>query len=569
LWLGVFTSISTFAQVPTITSFLPASGPIDTTVAISGLNFNTTASNDVVYFGAAKGTVTAASNVLLDVIVPVGANFQPITVTDITSGLTAYSEQPFIVTFTSTQPIDANSFLAAAQPATPNNPAHVAIADLDGDGRPDIVITDTVGTISVFRNTSANNVTSFAPRVDLSAGDYTNLITTGDFDGDGRTDIAVTNTVTNTVSVFQNTSTIGAITFAARIDLATDGSPVGIAVGDLDGDGKPDIVVANAYSDTISVFRNTSTKGVMSFATKIDFAAGRTPCIIAMGDLDGDGRPDLAVSNADTNVVSVFRNTSAIGSISFASMVDFGAGGPSLQVAIADMNGDGKPDLIAGNHNDTLRVLQNASTIGNVSFTPAVDVQMDNNTYPFLIGTGDLNGDGRPDVVVTNHNGNDLIVFSNTSAGGAISLAPRVDLAVGGATWGVAIGDLDGDGIPDIVAPIYSNNTVLILRNTIPVSPNGMERIQTEIPTVFSLAQNYPNPFNPTTVINYQLPENAHVTLRVFDVVGREVETLINENQSAGYKSVTFDATSLPSGTYLYRLEAGAFHDTKKLLLLR
>lgn len=89
------------------------------------------------------------------------------------------------------------------------------------------------------------------------------------------------------------------------------------------------------------------------------------------------------------------------------------------------------------------------------------------------------------------------------------------------------------------------------------------------IASQYLLSQNYPNPFNPSTTISYQLPTNTLVVLKVFDVLGREVETLVNERQSAGSHSVRFKAANLPSGVYFYRLQAGVYHDTKKLLLLK
>lgn len=88
-------------------------------------------------------------------------------------------------------------------------------------------------------------------------------------------------------------------------------------------------------------------------------------------------------------------------------------------------------------------------------------------------------------------------------------------------------------------------------------------------PDIYRLQQNYPNPFNPSTVISYQLPANSMVTLKVYDVLGREVETLVNERQNAGTHSITFDASTLPSGVYFYRLQAGTYSNTKKLLLLK
>jgi len=90
-----------------------------------------------------------------------------------------------------------------------------------------------------------------------------------------------------------------------------------------------------------------------------------------------------------------------------------------------------------------------------------------------------------------------------------------------------------------------------------------------DVPKRFSLYQNYPNPFNPSTSISYQLPTQTHVTLKVFDVLGKEIATLVNSFEQPGYKSVNFNANNLVSGVYYYRLRAGNYIETKKLLLLR
>ncbi len=88
-------------------------------------------------------------------------------------------------------------------------------------------------------------------------------------------------------------------------------------------------------------------------------------------------------------------------------------------------------------------------------------------------------------------------------------------------------------------------------------------------PTNFALLQNFPNPFNPSTTISYQLPSNSFVVLKVTDILGREVQTLVNERQAAGTHSIVFNANNLPSGLYFYTLEAGTYHATKKFLLLK
>lgn len=89
------------------------------------------------------------------------------------------------------------------------------------------------------------------------------------------------------------------------------------------------------------------------------------------------------------------------------------------------------------------------------------------------------------------------------------------------------------------------------------------------LPVQFALQQNFPNPFNPTTTIKYQLPQQSHVVLKVYNIIGQEVKTLVNEEQPAGFKTVEFNASSLASGIYFYRIQAGSFVDVKKLLLLK
>jgi hypothetical protein len=111
-------------------------------------------------------------------------------------------------------------------------------------------------------------------------------------------------------------------------------------------------------------------------------------------------------------------------------------------------------------------------------------------------------------------------------------------------------------------------NANLMVRAFITGQPSGVPD-QGELPKVFALDQNYPNPFNPSTSISYELPSRSFVSLKMFDVLGREVATLVNEEKPAGTYSVTWDARNVASGMYFYRLQAGSFTDTKKLILMK
>ena len=95
------------------------------------------------------------------------------------------------------------------------------------------------------------------------------------------------------------------------------------------------------------------------------------------------------------------------------------------------------------------------------------------------------------------------------------------------------------------------------------------EDVVVNIPMVYGLDQNYPNPFNPSTTINYQLPEKNFVTLRVYDILGNLVGTLIDQEMEAGYHSIDWNAGSLASGVYLYRFSSGSYVSTKKLILMK
>src|SRR5207249_4680848 len=138
-------------------------------------------------------------------------------------------------------------------------------------------------------------------------------------------------------------------TFAAKQDFATGTIPASVTMGDLNGDGKLDLATANAISNTVSVLLNTTAPGaaIPSFAAKQDFATGTNPLSVTVGDLNLDGKLDLAVANVNSNTVSVLLNTTAPGAAipSFAAKQDFATGAAPISVTVSDVNLDGKLDL--------------------------------------------------------------------------------------------------------------------------------------------------------------------------------------------------------------------------------
>ena len=422
-------ALTTFSQVPTITGFSPTSAKPGDAVTLTGTNFNVTANNNIVFFGATRAIVTAASATSVTVTVPTGATYAPITLLNTGGSLAASSVRNFTPTYSPAKTtITATDFQAKQDFTTETNPYSVAMGDLDGDGKADLVVANSNSyTVSVYRNTSSSGsigLGSFAAKVDFATGTFPISVALGDLDGDGKPDLAVLNSGSYTVSVYRNTATSGSIvpgSFAAEVDFLTGANPRSVALGDLDGDGKPDLAVANSGSNTVSVLRNTATSGSIStgsFAAKVNFTTGTTPNSVAIGDLDGDGKPDLAVASVVSNTVSVYHNTATSGSIStgsFAAKVDFTTGDTPISVALGDLDGDGKPDLaVANSGSNTVSVARNTATSGSIvpgSFAAKVDFTT--GSYPLSVALGDLDGDGKPDLTVANRFSNTVSVLRN------------------------------------------------------------------------------------------------------------------------------------------------------------
>jgi len=489
------------ATPPMITSFTPMSALDGTNITITGMNFSTVMSSNIVYFGSVRAAITAATLTNLVVTVPVGATFAPITVT--VNGLTGYSDQPFMPTFLGNGVINSSSLESPLVIHTSAGPAQTIFADLDGDGRPDLVEADAYSAdVSIYQNISSNGILSFASPVVLPIvpASYGNIlsIAVADIDGDGKLDIIANTSRSNLIYVFRNISSPGMLTtnsFASPVIIPAGLASERIAVQDLNGDGKPDIVIPNTGSNTISILQNESTIGSISFGSPVNFFTGNYPTDVKIADLDGDGYPDIIVPNFNDNTVSIFRNLGIgenVTTNSFSSPVMLTGIPQAHLLKIGDMDGDGKLDIVVADWaNVTMTVIRNLTTgpgITTNSFAPSVSFTTGG--WACNVELGDLSGDGKLDIAVPDQLPSLFSIFQNTSTPGSFttnSLTGRVDFSSGWDANDATMGDLNGDGRPDIaIANIY-DNTVYVLLNNVP----------TPLPSITNEPQDiYVNPYD-------------------------------------------------------------------------
>ena len=311
-------------------------------------------------------------------------------------------------------------------PAMPPDMQGSAVGDLDGDGKPDVVVTNGVGdsSVSVYRNSSSGSVISFDDplRFVTKYGPYSVAI--GDLDGDGKPDLAIANNGTGYITLYINTSTPGSISFSNMTNLVVPGNPYGIAIGDLDKDGKAELVVSTEGSNSsLYVIKNNSTPGSFSFGSPVSYATLAGAFTLAIGDLDGDGNLDIAATEGNPSGVLVLRNISTLGNLLFDQPKSFAAGNYTVDVSIHDMDGDSKPELIAVNRfGNSVSVLKNRSTIGNIDFEIHVDYPVGD--APLIAATADLDGDGRPDIITANSSDDKISILRNMIGD---TLAPIID----------------------------------------------------------------------------------------------------------------------------------------------
>ena len=347
----------------------------------------------------------------------------------------------------------AQSFAAKVDYLTGSLPYSVAVGDFNSDGKPDLAVTThDSDTVSVLRN---NGDGTFAAKVDYPTNMSPTSVTVGDFNVDGKPDLVVTYFIARQVSVFLNN---GDGTFAAKADYSTILTSFALAVGDFNADGKPDLAVVNGDGGASILLNN----GDGTFAAIVRYTSPTSVIdSIAVGDFNSDGKLDLVIA-AFSGVCFLLNN----GNGTFVAKVDYITGVSPRAVAVGDFNSDGRPDLAMTNQNtDTVSVLLNN---GNGTFAAKVDYPTD--MFPIPIAVGDFNSDGKPDLVVGSINSDRVSVFFNNGDG---TFAAKVDYITGASPRAVAVGDFNSDGKLDLVVANTNSGTVSILLNLPPNAIGG------------------------------------------------------------------------------------------------
>ncbi len=436
LAIALATSVNAIAQAPYINSISPTSAGVGQVVNITGSNLT----GATVFFGGVESGTVDLSNAgagLVTATVPFGATFDQISVRT-TNGI-GYSMEKFTPTFDGKSVTDGSTVLG------------------------------NMGDQEIF-------TTSRTQTQDLC---------TCDLDGDNLLDIAITNAgSTDGLIWFKNSSTVGDANFDAAVVIESRFTMTNVVCGDLNGDGFSDLL-GNELGNEGSLFTYLN-DGAGNFDIGEEWTLPtngglfRKPGRIAIADLDLDGLPEIIVATEDDNKVYYFENTSTAVDIDFNSTPvalsatensgTAGLGG----LDVADLNNDGLPEIITSNFTELgYYVFQNNSQPNAITFRDPLFVNT-NSSIRTLI-TGDLNNDGFADVVLTNSDISSSNVIeisenSTSSAGSDISMKAPISILGIRQSWGVDLGDIDGDGDLDIIVGSEIENGFYTVMNTNPSS---------------------------------------------------------------------------------------------------
>lgn len=282
-------------------------------------------------------------------------------------------------------------------------------------------------------------------------------------------DMAVINFTNDNVTFFYN---IGGCpnSFTLKESISSGDGPVAMAVADFNNNGREDFAVLNALSGTVSLYENYQ-RDDSSWSIRIagTFAVSDSPQTMLVKDIDGDGKTDLITQHGNNGKVNILRNISSPGTINFEAAIILNAGINLTALCIDDLDGDDKADLLLGGTSEGghLLILKNQSRAGTISFLPVVDQLIDLSTTALKIA--DLDGDGRKDLVLCGLSDHRLLLLHNECSTGLLndtSLSTPLYIYNTVNTGDLEIADLNNDGKPELVTLIPSIDSLTIWTNT-------------------------------------------------------------------------------------------------------
>jgi hypothetical protein len=538
---------------PSIATLSVPAGPAGTTLTLTGRDFNPAAARNYVRVGGVRAEVKAATATQLSVRVPAGAaSVAPVTVTDLATGLTgssALSGRPFfnvtfpggVVTPANYTRTDHNNVGAGAW--------QFAAADLNGDGWPDLAVANhLLKSLSVLYKTGGS--AGFSTPLTLPLRIEPRGVVAADLNGDGRMDLAAAASLQDSVAVLlQNAGNTG---FAAPVYLklpsnlqsgATANYSGMLTAGDFNGDGRADLAVGGGQ-EVFVFLRKADNSGYLAPATLPD--AGAVMGLVT-GDFNGDGKLDIASgtwgSSAFPNYRIFYRNAANDG---FEPVVKIDAGTGPTTLAAADFNGDGKTDLVGVHYNSGTAsvLLRNAQNTG-------FDVtEFACGNQPTSVITGDFNGDGKTDFALGTDRipGTDrvgtLAVYTGNGAQGGFG-AP-VELITGVRPYGLATSDFNRDGRADFAVgnlePSSGSQNEEIENNVSVLTYNG--KVNAQLPVVYALEPGRSTAGTEVTLTGSCLKDASQVTFNgkaaTFKAVADTVLTaMVPAGASSGLVAVT------------------------------